>query len=306
MWAATVRRCPNRGYPRHHSHFGTRLQIARALNHAPYLICDPSTYPSCAGGNTPHSHLAYDLPQNQPQSQQQAQPQPQQQQHQQPQHQQPQQQQPDIISDHMLEYDSSRHNNYHAVSPVLSYDLSKNKQRSRSSSLRSHAYNLYSPPGAQSDDNDCADNPNEDMGVREEIEDDVRVELPYTRREHLHYQNQDDSLVVGGGRVVRRYQEYATARYDDHHDDISSVVGLSYQQRDITTAVPLYEDDPAVLAFSSSATEDDGPPFLLTRGGRLREVVRTLFVGALSLTLVTFVIMCFPWVSILNFIYFLC
>ena len=297
MWAATVRRCPNRGYPRHHSHFGTRLQIARALNHAPYLICDPVTYPSCTAGNQPHSHLAYDLPQGQPQQQPQSQPLSQQSQQQQ------QQPQPDIISDHMLEYNSSHStgHNHHHQSPVITHELPKNKRRVRSSSLTSRAFNFYSSNNEAN--NECGialdgTNDNEDMGIRDEIDDDVRVELPYTRREHHHYQNQDDSLLVGG-RVVRRYQEYATARYDDHHDDISSVVGLSYQQRDITTAVPLYEDDPAVLAFSSGTGEDDGPPLLLTRGGKLREVVRTLFVGALSLTLVTFVIMCFPWVSIL-------
>ena len=56
MWAATVRRCPP-GQLRYQSQFGARLQLARALTHAPYLICDglvsysrESPFPSSGSG----------------------------------------------------------------------------------------------------------------------------------------------------------------------------------------------------------------------------------------------------------------
>lgn len=243
MWAATVRRCPT-GH-RHPSQFGARLQLARALTHAPYLICD-GVY-SCP---TPiHNHLNHDF--NLP---------------------------------YRLSYDDSSTINDSNVICEHFVDCDRqnpgrNTQHSNRNSCNQEA---FASTRNYRDENTPRSIPSgSSYTSRNRFDvDEVRVELPYSRRE---LESEDDYSL--NDRIVRRYDDIQGR--EDLGDE--GIVGLSYQQRSLGEPGPyrgeVWGAEPSIDCWGDR-------PLLLKRG-KTRELVRTLFVVALSFTLVTFVIMGF-------------
>ena len=207
MWAATVRRCPS-GHSRHPSQFGARLQLARALNHAPYLICDG----------------VYNCPPS--------------------------------------------------ISPQIREDIERNRQDFQ-----------HWPQEIRIIPTDSLENNEEPYMPRASPihlpdRDDVRVQLPYSRREvsaNEEYPPREH--------IIRRYEDLPTNVADDTEED--SVVGLSYQQRSLGAP---YGGD---LWNSELAMDCWGDRPLLLKRSMSREIVKTLSVVGVSLTLIICVVMAF-------------
>ena len=266
MWAATVRRCPPAGHTRHPSQFGARMQLARALNHAPYLICD-GVYPC-----PPHfdnSEIRYGIPCSDPH------PPPA------PLH------EPDIICDHVVDADSYtafRRNSYN--NPSLrrgSWAPNSSQQASPQSMYRArhHTANLNETP--------YITYPRARSASQGRRSQEMRVELPYSRREFEIPQEYHT-----GEPIVRRYEDFRQRERPDE----DGVVGLSYQQRSISGPYgdQVWGAEPNIDCWGDR-------PLLLQRGRR-REIVRTFFVVSLSLTCIVFVIMGFGVSNTEYFLFF--